>query len=377
MTQAQTRIAWVDYAKGLCIILVVMMQSTLDYGYTLDTEGWLHSVVAFARPFRMPDFFLLSGLFLARSINAPWREYLDRKVVHFVYFYLLWLSIQLGVTEAGLLFSDPAGFATVFIIALVVPVGSLWFVHMLAIFYLVTRWIRHVPKLTIFIIAVILHTGFRLHLIETHWIVADEFFDRYVYFFTGYAAAPWIFAFANRVRQSQALAITGLIMWAIINGIMTTSGYSDLAGISLVLGFMGAAAVVSVGSLLSVRDWANGLRYAGAHSIVIYLSFFLPMKVLLKLFVITGVVGNVGLACSLITLGAVVIPLIFHRLIRNTPLIFLYRRPAAFKLVQHPLPEANTKDRVIMSRRWKTGPRPETTPDSIIHTNTERAGSER
>ncbi|MGH8724535.1 MAG: hypothetical protein ACREU1_06730 [Burkholderiales bacterium] len=50
-------------------------------------QGWLHAVVSFATPFRMPDFFLLSGLLLARVIERDWRTYLDRKVDHFAYFY--------------------------------------------------------------------------------------------------------------------------------------------------------------------------------------------------------------------------------------------------------------------------------------------------
>ena len=45
-------------------------------------EGFFHTVVAFAKPFRMPDFFLLSGLFLSRVIDRDWKTYLDRKVVH-------------------------------------------------------------------------------------------------------------------------------------------------------------------------------------------------------------------------------------------------------------------------------------------------------
>ena len=52
------RIDWVDYAKGFCIILVVMMHSTLGMGKTVGGEGWLHWFVEFARPLRMPDFFL-------------------------------------------------------------------------------------------------------------------------------------------------------------------------------------------------------------------------------------------------------------------------------------------------------------------------------
>ena len=66
-----------------------MMHSTLGTGEAMGGEGFMHSIVAFARPFRMPDFFLLSGLFLFRLIDRDWRTYLDRKLVHFGYFYLL------------------------------------------------------------------------------------------------------------------------------------------------------------------------------------------------------------------------------------------------------------------------------------------------
>jgi len=79
------RVDWVDYAKGFCIVFVVMMHSTLGVENAVGQEGWMHTVVAFAKPFRMPDFFMISGLFLAQVIDRDWRTYLDRKVVHFVY----------------------------------------------------------------------------------------------------------------------------------------------------------------------------------------------------------------------------------------------------------------------------------------------------
>ena len=94
MSGQNARLDWVDTAKGLCIVLVVMMHATLGVGEAMGGEGFMHSVVAFARPFRMPDFFLVSGLFLSRVIDRDWRTYSDRRVVHFFYFYLLWLLIQ-------------------------------------------------------------------------------------------------------------------------------------------------------------------------------------------------------------------------------------------------------------------------------------------
>ena len=96
------RVAWVDYAKGFCIIMVVMMHSTLGVEKAAGGEGWMHYLVEFARPFRMPDFFMIAGLFLARVIDRDWRTYLDKKVVHFAYFYVLWLTIQFAFKAPGI-----------------------------------------------------------------------------------------------------------------------------------------------------------------------------------------------------------------------------------------------------------------------------------
>src|ERR1700730_5512954 len=78
--QESGRVDWVDYAKGFCIVMVVMMHSTLGVEKAAGATSWLGTVVEFARPFRMPDFFLISGLFLSRVIDRDWRSYLDRKV---------------------------------------------------------------------------------------------------------------------------------------------------------------------------------------------------------------------------------------------------------------------------------------------------------
>lgn len=90
------RVDWVDYAKGICIVMVVMMHSVLGVEAAAGQTGFMHLVVMFAKPFRMPDFFLISGLFLSVVIDREWRTYLDRKVVHFAYFYVLWVTIQFG-----------------------------------------------------------------------------------------------------------------------------------------------------------------------------------------------------------------------------------------------------------------------------------------
>src|SRR5256885_3566188 len=190
------RVDWVDYAKGFCIVFGVMMHSTLGVEQAVGDQGWLHMVVAFAKPFRMPDFFLISGLFLAQVIDRDWRTYLDRKVLHFAYFYLLWTAIQfaikapLFVHEHGLL-----GTIWLYIESFWEPFGTLWFIYLLPIFFVVTKLAHNaaIPQV------VVLAAGAALQIatIHTGHTVVDEFAGRFVFFYTGYMFAPRIFALAE------------------------------------------------------------------------------------------------------------------------------------------------------------------------------------
>ncbi len=125
----------------------------------------------------------------------------------------------------------------------------------------------------------------------------------------------------------------GLTAWAFVNGAMAAYGMHFWPVLSLAMGFAGAAAIVTVGSLLAQRDWAWPLRYAGANSIVVYLTFFFPKGVLSRLAVATVPHWDVAVVSLLITAVAIVTPLVFHRFIRSTRLAFLYVRPSASRLV--------------------------------------------
>ena len=132
------RIDWVDYAKGISIILVVMMHSTLSSEEALGATGWLHGVVEFARPFRIPAFFLVAGLFVARTIDTDWRSFLDRKILHFAYFYVLWLTIQFAFRGPVYVAHDGVFEAMrLYALAFIDPFGTLWFIYLLPVLSLI------------------------------------------------------------------------------------------------------------------------------------------------------------------------------------------------------------------------------------------------
>ncbi|GGC99497.1 acyltransferase family protein [Aquisalinus flavus] len=326
------RVDWVDYGKGICIILVVMMHSTYGYGAIAGGEGWMHHVVEFAKPIRMPDFFLIAGLFLSRSIHGPLADYIDKKVIHFAYFYVLWLAIQNVALESELLLADPLAFAVLFAKQLIFPSGSLWFLHQLLVFYVLTRLLRNVPAMVVLAAAALLQTLLYAGLIETGWSVTDRIANWYVFFFTGYACAPMLFRFASLAGRHKIFAIAGLAVWGLTNWGFVAAGLGEAPIVALALGMAGAGAIIAVAAILAELNTGNVIRYAGQHSIVIYLTFFVPMKVGEKALGATGLIPDIGFACLTVLVIAVGVPLAIHALVRGTPLNFLYRRPALFTL---------------------------------------------
>jgi uncharacterized membrane protein YcfT len=327
------RVDWVDYAKGFCIIFVVMMHSTLGVEAAAGRDGWLHPVVAFALPFRMPDFFLISGLFLANVIERPWRQYLDRKLVHFAYFYLLWMTIQFAFKAPLLAQAHGASeLARLYLLSLIDPFGTLWFIYLLPVFFVVIKLTKRVPVPVIWLVAATLEIAH----VDTGWMVPDEFAARFVYCYTGYVMARPLFALAARAQARPWLGLGALLLWGLANGALVYFHYERMPFISLLLGLAGAAAVVTAAALMAKSDWFKPLRYCGRNSIVIYLAFFLPMAAMREVLLKSTLIADVGTMAALITLVGIIGALALFWMVRGTWARFLFERPALFWLTPKP-----------------------------------------
>jgi uncharacterized membrane protein YcfT len=321
------RIDWVDYAKGICIVMVVMMHSVLGVEAAAGQTGFMHVLVAFAKPFRMPDFFLISGLFLSVVIARDWRTYLDRKVVHFAYFYVLWLTIQFGFKAPS--FAAQTNWAhagSLYLESFIEPFGTLWFIYLLPIFFVVAKATRALPPPLIWSALAMLEAAH----IATGWTVIDEFCARFVYFYSGYLFADHVFALSDRARAHPARAVAGLALWAAVNGGLVVSGLSDWPLVSLMLGLSGACAIVVSATLLARIGWLDVLRFCGEHSIAIYLAFFLPMAATRTLLLRAGLIGDIGTVSLLVTTAGVFGALAIWRIALLSGANFLFERPAGF-----------------------------------------------
>ncbi len=197
--------------------------------------------------------------------------------------------------------------------------------------------------------------------IHTGWIMVDEFCSRFVYFYAGYAFAPAIFRAADWLRQRPLIGVAGLLVWGLIeyklvfmpvpeslaalispaSDLLDRRGaISDLPVVSLLLGLVGALAIISISSLLSLlsaRNWLHrGLSWLGAHSIVVYLAFFLPMAIARTALLKLGI-GDIGTVSLLTTASGVIGPVILYGFIQWSGYgQFLFRRPGWAYIDQAP-----------------------------------------
>lgn len=306
-----------------------MMHSTIGVGNALGSQGWMHLVVDFSRPFRMPDFFLIAGLFLAKTIDAPWRRYLDRKVVHFMYFYLLWTAIHLTMKVGTLPDPSAIGLIKAFAWAMVEPITPLWFIYLLPIFFVVTRLLKSVPWPIVMIAAGLMEA---FHVMN-YGMVAYEFTYRFVYFYAGYRFAPVIFSFARTVGANPLPALAGLGIWAVVNALAVfrfSAGGQPLAqypGVGLILGFAGAFAIVAIAVLLSRFDAMRFLSWMGERSLIVFTAFVLFMAPMRMVMIRQNLVTDIGTISLIVMTVALIGPLVMYAIVHRTPLKFLFQRP--------------------------------------------------
>lgn len=348
------REAWVDIAKGLSIILVVMMYAAYNTGEYTGEVGYLHYVIGFATPFRMPEFFLISGLFLSKVIDRPWRLYADRRVVHYFYFYGLWAAIMIAL-KVGIFSGEPAAMTRDMAKAVVQPYGVLWFIYMLGVFSAVIKLCRQVriPHWVVVPVAAVL----QMAQIDSASYIVQQFAAYFIFFYAGYLFAPLVFRIVGWAEAHPGQALLALVSWALTNGLLVFSpgyeilpmgmkmGYAAFPPLHLALALAGALALCVSAALLAKVPAMDWLRWLGEHSLVIYLAFTIPMSIVRGVALWSGLITETGPLSTLVLVLSLAAPAAMYWLIRTTGMgTFLIERPAWAHITgARPLVTSNSK----------------------------------
>lgn len=319
------RIAWIDVARGIAITLVVFHHSI----QFLDATGWqvdaLVQVTAALSTFRMPLFFLVSGLLASSAIaRLSFASLFWKRLALLVYLYALWCIIWwawfLFVPRPFDPLTSPVGdLAT----ALYLPWSGLWFLYAL-ILYTVAAWaLRRLPRVAqlgiAFGVACLFATGIVTVGSSYTWRSVGTYF---ALFMTGVLCRQIVEAFARRVT----------VWWLLGTGAALAAGtvvlpFLPLQGVFRVaLCVVGAAFGVSIAVMLARSPIARSAVGAlGSRTLPIYVLNSLLLALAVAILPVELVPGS--LAAVLLTALVITTALLVRRAVGSISGIFTLPSP--------------------------------------------------
>jgi len=337
------RFQWVDAAKGISMLLVVSLYVGHSVSIELGQLTYLDWLIAWTKPFRMPEFFLISGLFLGRVIKFPFGQFFDRRVVHFAYFYLLWMIIHIGLKQA-VFAGEPWEALESMAVALVQPYGILWFIYVLALFGLAAKLLFQ-TKVPIWLSLPVAYAVSAMS-IETGAFAIDQFLEYFVFFHVGQIFGASIIAFVEQVGKRQGLAWIGVIVWSLVNTFLVfwpnftmspgelSMGYvASIPGLQTLSGIAGAIAICVLARLTVDTKVMKWLAYFGERSLFTFVSFVIVMGIARIVLEKAGLAGYPNYYVTLLLLASTAIPVIGYIVISRVRVLgFLIVRPTWVRL---------------------------------------------
>ena len=145
--QSRVYVVWIDAVKGFTISLVVFHHVYSGISSTVGFSDLVNQLYFLTSPVRMPLFFLIAGFFAKKAIDSDLKSFINTKVIHFLYFYILWSLIIISF-RAGL--NDYANNEVSFSDSLMImwkPTFTIWFLYSLLLAFVISKIIRRVPPI--------------------------------------------------------------------------------------------------------------------------------------------------------------------------------------------------------------------------------------
>ncbi len=218
------RTDWIDYAKGLGIILVVyahLLSSGFNAGLSIPEKFFLLSDST-VYSFHMPLFFFLAGLFVRQSLlkRGSWKFFVS-KLRFIAYPYLLWSFLQ-GTVE--LIFSKQSHrgitVADLFTIPYL-PLAQFWFLYAIFLMYAVYALLSYLGKFAPVILLVLAWILF-FNPISSEVMALHGFSTGFLFFILGLLIKEY---FAYVERSSIPFPITLVLLFLLMGSTYTAFEY--------------------------------------------------------------------------------------------------------------------------------------------------------
>lgn len=255
------RALWVDVAKGVSIILVVLWHTIGDF-YKLN-EALIF--------LRMPLFFFAAGLFARRNFAGGEEARPFNKIFNFLWLFMIWSVILFVATEVpGRLWAGESVLDHVLRLPLIFvdPPLTIWFIYALAISFALIFALRTIPISIILLISVAI---FILSANDGNWrqvFFLERIFRLLPFFVLGLITFPLMNFMANHYAR------TGPVFLLIFGSSAYYVYFSEMVymgSLVFAVSVLGIFAVVLTSSAISGSPAGILLAKVGSASLFIYL----------------------------------------------------------------------------------------------------------
>lgn len=334
------RLAWLDYAKGIGIILVVFghVLIGLDTAGAAQDASWLKPTVFYIYSFHMPLFFVLAGYVFRIPVKGSFSRFLSVNVVGILVPYLIW-----NVVYAALKSLSPSPVNVPVSLAdlpfvILHPVQHFWFLPALffarLLYWPFARYggiggIRAIAAVAILWYLLGSAFGYGTLIGQTLLDLIDtRFFLGLAFFGIGCLVAERV-SWPQLARSPVFLAGAAAI-WFAVTTLGFVQGYGTYQGyLAPLMALAGVAAVLSLCLLLPVANqlWSRALAFSGEASFAIYIShgvFAAAMRIILLKLQVSSLPVHIVLGLVAGMIGPVVLVILANR-VRVSPYLGLGR----------------------------------------------------
>jgi fucose 4-O-acetylase-like acetyltransferase len=325
------RLPWVDYAKGIAIVLVVYRHVLIG----IERAGLeVHEALVVANEivysFRMPLFFLLSGIFVGKSLQKrSSKQFIGDKFDTIMYPYLVWGLIQLTLQILMANYTNVNKTWIYYLYLVLEPreMDQLWFLYALfnvSVLYLFfSRALGFKPLHHLFL-------GLALHLLSTqvkdYGLVHDALFF-YIFFAVGDAVSTFILDIGNLGYLRSRKVFFAMLPFFLFSQWYWLTHPDVPLFLFTFISLLGSAFTINICFILAELEVLKAFRVVGFYSLQVYVMHVIVSAgmraVLVKIFHVsyTPVVLFFG-----VFMGTL-LPIVFYNLVERNFLRYLFIAP--------------------------------------------------
>jgi fucose 4-O-acetylase-like acetyltransferase len=327
--------AWIDYARGISIILVCYrhcFEGLKEAGLGIGDFHLLKILNICFYSFRMPLFFIISGLFLSGSLaKKGLGDYVKSRFNVVFYPLIIWGSVQitLQLLLKNYVNAKPSAFD--YINLIIWPrnpsnnqqfwyLNALFFVGAIYAFFKIKLHFKliHQVVLSVFFYTLAAYLNYN----GISFYIFPDIFHFYIYFCLGDAIAGYVLNTANREEiVSMRWMLPSFIVFIIVQTIFTSvnlnHGNDDYINLKMPVVFLlisvcGCLFMIQLTQLLEKTGKFKWLRVVGYHSLYIYLMHIMAIAAIRILMVHVLHIEYIPVIIFVAIVFGIIAPILFY-----------------------------------------------------------------